>query len=54
MSSATKEMTGMRRGSRRAGLKIWHGFVLAVGYATLLYLLARGVVYVLVVLEGLK
>ncbi len=51
MSSAAKEMKG-RSGGR--GLKIWRRFVLTVGYAAILYLLARGVVYVLVLLEGLK
>jgi hypothetical protein len=51
MSSAAGEM---KERSRGRGLKIWHRFVLAMGYAAILYLLARGVVYVLVVLEGLK
>ncbi len=41
-----------RRGNRR--MSLWHRFVLLVGYAAILYALVRGVVYVLVVLEGMK
>ena len=42
------------RERRRAGrkLSLWHKFVLLVGYATLLYGLARGVIYLLVLLDG--
>lgn len=37
---------------KRAKLCLWNKFVLAVGYASLLYALARGIVYVLVLLGG--
>ena len=42
------------RGKRRKAtrIKIWNRFVLLVGYATILYALARSVVYVLVLLGG--
>lgn len=33
-------------------LSLWHRFVLLIGYASLLYLLARGVIWVLVLLGG--
>ena len=42
-----------RRWFRRRKLSLWHKFVLLVGYATLLYAAARGVIYLLVVLEGM-
>ena len=46
---------GARKGRReRRGMSLWHRFVLLVGYAAILYALVRGVVYVLVVLEGMK
>lgn len=38
---------------RRARLSLWHKFVLLIGYATLLYALAQGVIYVLVLLGGM-
>ena len=38
---------------RRRKLSLWHKFVLLVGYLTLLYAAARGVIYLLVVLEGM-
>ena len=37
---------------KRAKLSLWHRFVLLVGYAALLYALARGIIYVLVLLGG--
>ena len=37
-----------RRGIRR---RIWNLFVMVVGYATIAYYVARGVVYVLVLIE---
>ncbi len=42
------------RGKHRKAtrIKIWNRFVLIVGYGTILYALARGVVYVLVLLGG--
>ena len=36
-----------RRGFRR----VWNGFVMLAGYAAILYFLARGVVYLLVLAE---
>lgn len=38
--------------AKRAKLCLWHRFVLLVGYAALLYALARGIIYVLVLLGG--
>lgn len=43
---------GKRKAPRRARLSLWHKFVLLVGYAALLYGAARGVIYLLVLLEG--
>ena len=43
---------GKRKASHRARLSLWHKFVLLVGYAALLYGAARGVIYLLVLLEG--
>ena len=40
------------RGKRGIGLKIWHTFVMIVGYATLAYLAGRGVILLLVALNG--
>lgn len=37
---------------KRRHLSLWSRFVLLVGYATLLYGLARGVIWVLVLLGG--
>ena len=37
---------------RRARLSLWNRFVLLVGYVALLYALARGIVYLLVLLNG--
>ena len=45
---------GRRRRYRRGGLHLWHKFVLLVGYAGILYWLARGVIYALALLEGIK
>ena len=42
-----------RRPVRRARLSLWHKFVLLVGYAALFYGAARGIVYLLVLLEGM-
>ena len=39
---------------KRARLSLWHKFVLLVGYGTLLYSIARGVVYLLVLMNDLK
>ena len=50
MTSVRIENRREARGRKRMGL--WHRFVLLVGYATILYALVRGVVYVLVLLEG--
>lgn len=47
-----EEKTRKKKAAKRAKLSGWHKFVLLVGYATLLYSAARGVVYVLVLLEG--
>ena len=42
-----------RRGSRRRHkMSLWHRFVLLVGYMTLLYAAAQGVIYLLVLLGG--
>jgi len=41
-----------KRSVRRSKLCLWHRFVLLVGYASLLYGAARGVVYLLVLLGG--
>ncbi|MBE5786780.1 MAG: hypothetical protein E7324_04485 [Clostridiales bacterium] len=37
---------------KQKGLCLWHKFVLLVGYAAILYAAARGVVALLVMLEG--
>ena len=37
---------------RMRRLSLWHRFVLLVGYAAIAYALVRGIVYVLVLLEG--
>lgn len=37
---------------RRKRLGLWNTFVLLVGYGTLLYGLARGLIYLLVLLGG--
>lgn len=42
-----------RRSLRRAKLSLWHKFVLLVGYIALLYGAARGLIYLLVLLEGI-
>lgn len=42
-----------RKRRRRARLCLWHKFVLLVGYGTLLYSIARGVVYLLVLMNGM-
>ncbi len=53
MSSATATTRKEHpRRYRMRRLSLWHRFVLLVGYATILYALVRGVVYVLVLLEG--
>lgn len=55
MSSWAAPQEGKRRKEkrvRRARLSGWHKFVLLVGYAALLYGAARGVIYLLVLLEG--
>lgn len=41
-----------RRRQRRARLSLWNRFVLLIGYAALLYGLARAGIYVLVLLGG--
>lgn len=43
-----------RRQYRRRRMSLWHKFVLLAGYATLAYGLIRGIVYVLVLLEGMR
>lgn len=37
---------------RRRRMSLWNRFVLMVGYIALLYLLARGIIYILVLLGG--
>lgn len=56
MSSVTENVKREipRRAKRRPRLSLWHRFVLLVGYAAIFYGLARGAVYVLVLLEGLR
>lgn len=56
MSSFTgdaREEGALRRRGRKSRLSLWHRFVLLVGYAAIFYGLARGAVYVLVLLERL-
>ena len=52
LAMSTETPTRRRRRRGRSKLRIWNGFVMIVGYAALLYGLARGVVYVLVLLGG--
>lgn len=40
------------RRRRRARLSLWNRFVLLVGYLALLYGLCRGIIYLLVLLNG--
>ena len=46
--------TSRRERRRRARLQWWNRFVMLVGYAAILYELARGVVYLLVLLGGMQ
>lgn len=41
-----------RAHGRRHRMSLWNRFVLLVGYLTLLYAAARGIIYVLVLLGG--
>ncbi|MBR1586316.1 MAG: hypothetical protein IJ662_12300 [Clostridia bacterium] len=50
--TATQRREHHRR-YRMRRMSLWHKFVLLVGYATLAYGVIRGVVYVLVLLEGI-
>ena len=40
------------KGRKRAKLSLWHKFILLLGYAALLYGVAKGIVYILVWLEA--
>lgn len=55
MSGRTEPLQSGRhlRTRRRRRWRLWHRFVLLVGYAALLYGLVRGAVYLLVLLEGI-
>lgn len=48
----TYRINSRRERRREARIRAWHRFVLAVGYAALLYSLGRGIVYLLVRLGG--
>ncbi len=41
----------VRESRRRARWRIWHRIVLAIGYAAIVYRLAQGLVYLLVMAE---
>lgn len=49
MSKSSSPRRGFRR---RHKMSLWHRFVLLVGYMTLLYTAAQGVIYLLVLLGG--
>ncbi|MBQ9264655.1 MAG: hypothetical protein IJ189_10700 [Clostridia bacterium] len=53
-SAAAEHRTDRHRRYRVRRMSLWHRFVMLVGYAAILYGLIRGIVYVLVLLEGMQ